>query len=131
MTACLLHGPVASPQQYGLIYAFPAGQVSVFDTINSSGNYSKRVRRLGEFHPRLAEIMTPDGQDIDDPLYGNEGGASEMVCPRVSATRHSHIRVPPCPTCDLPILHDCSKKGCACSTLNLIRSPALLVIPSA
>lgn len=55
------------------------GQVSVFDTINSMGNYSKRVRRLGEFHPQLAKIMTPDGQDIDDPLYGNKGGATEKV----------------------------------------------------
>ncbi|EIE24509.1 hypothetical protein COCSUDRAFT_61938 [Coccomyxa subellipsoidea C-169] len=52
-------------------------EVSVFDTINSTGNYSKRVRRLGEFHPELAKIMTPDGQDIDDPLYGNKGGATE------------------------------------------------------
>ncbi|KAK9909328.1 hypothetical protein WJX75_000581 [Coccomyxa subellipsoidea] len=52
-------------------------EVSVFDTINSMGNYSKRVRRLGEFHPQLAKMMTPDGQDIDDPLYGNKGGATE------------------------------------------------------
>ncbi|BDA42857.1 probable low molecular weight phosphotyrosine protein phosphatase [Coccomyxa sp. Obi] len=52
-------------------------EVSVFDTINTKGNYSKRVRRLGEFHPQLAKIMTPDGQDIDDPLYGNKGGATE------------------------------------------------------
>ncbi len=51
----------------------------MFDTINSMGNYSKRVRRLGEFHPELAKIMTPDGQDIDDPLYGNKGGVTEKV----------------------------------------------------
>ena len=51
----------------------------MFDTINTKGNYSKRVRRLGEFHPQLAKIMTPDGQDIDDPLYGNKGGATEKV----------------------------------------------------
>lgn len=53
----------------------------MFDTINSTGNYSKRVRRLGEFHPELAKIMTPDGQDIDDPLYGNKGGVTEKVSP--------------------------------------------------
>jgi hypothetical protein len=55
-------------------------QVSVFDTINSAGGYSRRVRRLGEFHPRLAKIKSPDAQDIDDPLYGNVGGAAEKAC---------------------------------------------------
>ena len=55
-------------------------QVSVFDTINSAGGYSRRVRRLGEFHPQLAKIKSPDAQDIDDPLYGNVGGAAEKAC---------------------------------------------------
>ncbi len=54
-------------------------QVSVFDTINSAGGYSRRVRRLGEFHPVLSEVKSPDGQDIDDPLYGNLGGPAEKV----------------------------------------------------
>ena len=52
-------------------------QVSVYDTINSGGGYSRKVRRLGEFHPELAPLRTPDAQDIDDPLYGNTGGPSE------------------------------------------------------
>ena len=55
------------------------GQVSVFDTINSTGHYARRVRRLGEFHFQLAKVMEPDGQDIDDPLYGNPGGQTEKV----------------------------------------------------
>lgn len=54
-------------------------QVSVFDTINKKGNYSQKVRTLGEFHPRLRELKGTDGQDIDDPLYGNEGGSLEAV----------------------------------------------------
>ena len=55
-------------------------QVSVFDTINAAGGYSRKVRRLGEFHADLARLRTPDAQDIDDPLYGNAGGAGEQVC---------------------------------------------------
>lgn len=54
-------------------------QVSVYDTINAHGGYSRKVRRLGEFHPALAGLRTPDAQDIDDPLYGNEGGSGEEV----------------------------------------------------
>jgi hypothetical protein len=51
-------------------------QVSSFDLINQS-SHSKRVRRLGEFHPMLSRSQQADGQDIDDPLYGNLGGAEE------------------------------------------------------
>lgn len=61
----------------------PGAQVSVFDTINAAGGYSRRVRRLGEFHPALARIKSPDGQDIDDPLYGNLGGAAEKARTRL------------------------------------------------
>jgi protein-tyrosine phosphatase len=59
-------------------------EVSVFETINPSARYSLKVRRLGEFHPRLGAAPSgsdPDAQDIDDPLYGNPnaGGAEEAA----------------------------------------------------
>ncbi|KAK9844195.1 hypothetical protein WJX81_007742 [Elliptochloris bilobata] len=57
-------------------------EVSVFDTINAAGGYSRKVRRLGEFHPELARLRAPDAQDIDDPLYGNAGGAGEEAAVR-------------------------------------------------
>jgi hypothetical protein len=56
-------------------------QVSSYDLINPGGRYSSRVRLLGSFHPQLAAQDTvPDGMDIDDALYGNEGGEDEQVC---------------------------------------------------
>lgn len=51
----------------------------MYDTINKQGKYTQKVRRLGEFHPVLKERLDVDGQDIDDPLYGNEGGDIEKV----------------------------------------------------
>jgi hypothetical protein len=55
-------------------------QVSSYDLINPGGRYSSRVRLLGSFHLQLAsQTQTPDGQDIDDALYGNEGGQEEQV----------------------------------------------------
>ena len=54
-------------------------QVSVYETINRAQQYSKKVRMLGEFHPQLAQTKVQDGQDIDDPLYGNMGGPDEQV----------------------------------------------------
>lgn len=54
-------------------------QISVFDTINKDGKYAQKVRRLGEFHLTLREGTGTDGQDIEDPLYGNTGGTVEMV----------------------------------------------------
>ena len=56
-------------------------QVSVYDTIDKEGGYSGKVRLLGEFHPSMATNIEPGGQDIDDPLYGNVGGAEEKVLP--------------------------------------------------
>ena len=53
--------------------------MSVYETINRAQQYSKKVRRLGEFHPQLAQSKAQDGQDIDDPLYGNMGGPDEQV----------------------------------------------------
>lgn len=59
--------------------------MSVYDTINPDGNYCRKVRLLGSFHPELAVRVGPDAADIDDPLYGNVGGAAEQVVP-MSAT---------------------------------------------
>lgn len=55
-------------------------QVSSYDLINPGGQYSARVRLLGSYHPQLAaQADQTDGQDIDDPLYGNVGGEEEQV----------------------------------------------------
>ena len=51
----------------------------MFDSINSQGGYSRRVRRLGEFHPTLSTATATDAQDLDDPLYGNARDLSEKV----------------------------------------------------
>lgn len=38
------------------------------------------MRLLGSYHPRLAaQASQSDGQDIDDPLYGNVGGKEQQV----------------------------------------------------
>ena len=71
--------------------SFAGRQVSVYDTIDKEGGYSGKVRLLGEFHPSMATNIEPGGQDIDDPLYGNVGGAEEKVLP---------MRRPP-PDCSL------------------------------
>ena len=64
-------------------------QVSVYDTINKDAQYSLKVRRLGEYHPGLAATKDQEGQDIGDPLYGNEGGVDELV----SGLLHSFLPV--------------------------------------
>lgn len=64
-------------------------QISIYDTIDKDANYSSKVRRLGEYHPNLAATKDQEGQDIGDPLYGNEGGVDELVCvsdPALSAS---------------------------------------------
>ncbi|KAF6259658.1 hypothetical protein COO60DRAFT_989348 [Scenedesmus sp. NREL 46B-D3] len=54
-------------------------EVSSYDLINPGGYYSARVRVLGSFHPVLSQRASQaDGQDIDDPLYGNFGGQREQ-----------------------------------------------------
>lgn len=66
-------------------------EVSSYDLVNRTLQLSRKVRRLGEF--RTAGQFTPgggpsgpglmpwddavDAQDIDDPLYGNTGGAEQ------------------------------------------------------
>ena len=52
-------------------------EISVFDTIDPGARLSSRVRRLGEF--RSTTSTAPDAADIDDPLYGNFGGAKEAA----------------------------------------------------
>lgn len=59
-------------------------EVSVYDTIQKEKRYSAKVRRLGEFHPKLKLKEDVDGQDIDDPLYGNYGGESTKVSTLIS-----------------------------------------------
>ena len=60
----------------------------MYDTINKAGNYTAKVRMLGQFHRQLGASKEPDGMDINDPLYGNVGGADEQVL----ATQQSAVR---------------------------------------
>lgn len=71
--------PAKSQKQRRRSDAAGGAQVSVYDTINPDGNYCRKVRLLGSFHPQLAVRVGPDAADIDDPLYGNVGGAAEQV----------------------------------------------------
>ena len=51
-------------------------EVAVFDNMNPGGGYSNRVQQLGTF----AATNAQQGflcEDINDPLYGNSGGAQE------------------------------------------------------
>ena len=70
----------------------PWCQVSVFDSINSQGGYSRRVRRLGEFHPPMAAATATDAQDLDDPLYGNSQDDAE----KASQQPQGLCALPPC-----------------------------------
>jgi protein-tyrosine-phosphatase len=72
--------------QYDLVLCFDKfnasdvlKEISVYDTIDSKGRYSVRVRRLGEFC-RNRHI-----EELDDPLYGNMGGPDEFENLRQSA----------------------------------------------
>lgn len=60
-------------------------EVSVYDTIDKGGMYSLKVRRLGEFHPGLNKKKDPEAHDIEDPLYGNVGGAEEVEAVKKAA----------------------------------------------
>lgn len=64
-------------------------QVSVYDTINKAGNYSRKVRMLGQYHRQLGASKEPDGMDINDPLYGNVGGTEEQVGASIAGLWHS------------------------------------------
>ena len=77
----LPHGMVETP--HGTDFSFNPCmwlQISIYDTIDKEANYSSKVRRLGEYHPDMAATKDQEGQDIGDPLYGNEGGVDELVC---------------------------------------------------
>lgn len=52
-------------------------EASIYETMNKQGNYTLKVHRLGEFHPQLMHSTAHEGQDIEDPLYGNVGGPAE------------------------------------------------------
>lgn len=55
----------------------PPTQITVFDSIDTEGRYSTRVRYLRQFQPDSPEGMT----EIEDPLYGSPGlacGGSRM-----------------------------------------------------
>ncbi len=80
---------------------FGALQVSSFDLVNRTSQFSFKVRRLGEFLPGTSAIRGPaatqigsEGEelDIEDPLYGNVGGEEEQV--RRGASPLHSLRTP-------------------------------------
>eukprot|EP01025_Chloroclados_australasicus_P063031 TRINITY_DN8311_c0_g1_i2.p2 TRINITY_DN8311_c0_g1~~TRINITY_DN8311_c0_g1_i2.p2 ORF type:complete len:287 (-),score=39.64 TRINITY_DN8311_c0_g1_i2:426-1286(-) len=58
-------------------------EVTVYDTIDKEGGYSKKVRKLGGFVQGKESSL--DENDIDDPLYGNIGGDVEKEAVRTTA----------------------------------------------
>jgi len=58
--------------------------VSLHDTIHKSedetsdASLSRRVRRLGDWHPVWSQAKDAEERDIVDPLYGNYGGEVEL-----------------------------------------------------
>ncbi|RMZ52670.1 hypothetical protein APUTEX25_000789, partial [Auxenochlorella protothecoides] len=62
--------------------------ITVFDSIDTEGRYSTRVRYLRQFQPDSPEGMT----EIEDPLYGNTGGAGEAAAMSAAAS----LIVPSC-----------------------------------
>lgn len=63
-------------------------EITVFDSIDTEGRYSTRVRYLRQFQPDSPEGMT----EIEDPLYGNTGGAGEAAAMSAAAS----LIVPSC-----------------------------------
>ncbi|PNH11781.1 hypothetical protein TSOC_001350 [Tetrabaena socialis] len=85
--AARLFNPAADIVAHDLLLVmdkFTAGdvmrEVSSFDLVNRSAQFSYKVRRLGEFiggfQAKQAQEFG-DEQDIEDPLYGNVGGPEE------------------------------------------------------
>ena len=68
-------------------------EVSVYDTVQKETQFSIKVRRLGEFHPQMKDSTDPDGQDIDDPLYGNYGGETAAVSRMMTDQQNSEMCV--------------------------------------
>ena len=54
-------------------------EVAVFDAMNPGGGYSNRVQQLGNFAAAPDSQASTFSEDINDPLYGNFGGAQEHV----------------------------------------------------
>lgn len=54
-------------------------EVAVFDAMNPGGGYSNRVQQLGNFAAIPGSQASTFSEDINDPLYGNSGGAQERV----------------------------------------------------
>ena len=54
-------------------------EVAVFDAMNPGGGYSNRVQQLGNFAAIPGSQASTFSDDINDPLYGNSGGAQERV----------------------------------------------------
>lgn len=54
-------------------------EVAVFDAMNPGGGYSNRVQQLGNFAAIPDSQASTFSEDINDPLYGNSGGAQERV----------------------------------------------------
>ncbi|DBA97292.1 TPA: Low molecular weight phosphotyrosine protein phosphatase, variant 3 [Trebouxia sp. C0004] len=54
-------------------------EVAVFDAMNPGGGYSNRVQQLGKFAATAGSQASTFSEDINDPLYGNSGGAQERV----------------------------------------------------
>lgn len=54
--------------------------MAVFDSMNPGGGYSNRIQQLGTFAGSM--VSAQQGmlcEDINDPLYGNSGGAQERT----------------------------------------------------
>lgn len=65
-------------------------EVTLMEWINPRGGYGAKVRKLGEFHPEFFSA-TEDEQtdleqgDIEDALWGNQGGKEELFALRKTA----------------------------------------------
>ena len=64
----------SQPMSYVFLQVYR--EVAVFDAMNPGGGYSNRVQQLGNFAGSQASTFS---DDINDPLYGNSGGAQERV----------------------------------------------------
>ena len=65
-------------------------EVAVFDAMNPGGGYSNRIQQLGTFAPTADAGQGILSEDINDPLYGNSGGAQERAA--LLAALH-HLRI--------------------------------------
>lgn len=70
--------PTASTHHHSLPQVYR--EVAVFENMNPGGGYSSRIQQLGTF---ACSVTKPQQgllcEDINDPLYGNSGGAQERT----------------------------------------------------